>query len=74
MLTLFQISVSVMILVTIICQFKETKSKVDMQNLATREDIEKNAKNTMKWTVGIMLTSLITAVAATAAVVGVIVN
>lgn len=45
-----------------------------MQNLATREDIEKNAKNTMKWTVGIMLTSLITAVAATAAVVGVIVN
>jgi len=45
-----------------------------LQHLATREDIEKNARNTTKWTVGIMITSLIAAVAATATVVGVIVN
>ena len=45
-----------------------------LQHLATREDIEKSARNTMKWVVGIMITSLIAAVAATAAVMGAVVN
>lgn len=39
-----------------------------LQHMATREDIEKNSRNAMKWVVGIMVTSLIAAVAATAAV------
>ena len=45
-----------------------------LQHMATREDIEKNAKNTMKWVVGIMITSLIAAIAATAAVMGALIN
>ncbi len=50
------------------------KLEAHLQHLATREDIEKSARNTMKWVVGIMITSLIAAVAATAAVMGAVVN
>lgn len=52
-----------------------------MQHLATkediakvREDIERISKNSLKWVVGIMITSLIASVAATATVMGVIVQ
>ena len=43
-----------------------------MQHMATRADIERNAKNTLRWVVGIMIASLIAAVAATASVMSLI--
>ena len=43
-----------------------------VQYLATKEDLERSSKNALKWVVGIMITSLLAAVAATAAVMGVI--
>lgn len=45
-----------------------------VQHLATKEDVEKSSKNLLKWMVGIMITSLLASVAATATVMGVIVQ
>jgi hypothetical protein len=41
-----------------------------IEHFATREDIKDQANKSLKWTVGIMITSLIAAVSATAAVMG----
>lgn len=43
-----------------------------IEHFATREDITNQANKSLKWTVGIMIISLITAVSATAAVMSVI--
>ena len=45
-----------------------------MQLMATREDIQRNSKNNLRWLVTIMITSLIAAVAATAAVMSALVG
>ena len=45
-----------------------------LQHIATREDISNNSQKNLRWTVGIMIASLVAAVGATATVVATIVS